>query len=173
MVEFKTTILKFNNQGEKTGWTYVHIPADVANEIFPGTKKSFRVKGTLDLFPIDGVSLLPMGKGDFIMPINAAMRKGTGKRPGAQLLLKLEKDNTEYKLAGDLIECLADDPEAQTYFYALPKSHQNYYSKWIESAKTDDTKAKRLALTVEACARRMSYSEMMRELKRNNDILKR
>jgi len=169
MVEYKTTILKFNNQGEKTGWSYIHIPADVANEIFPANKKSFRVKGTLDLFSISGVSLLPMGKGDFIIPFNAAMRKGTGKRHGAQIFLKIEKDDSVYQLANDLVECLSDDPAAESYFYSLPKSHQNYYSKWIESAKSDDTKAKRLALTVEACARRMSYSEMMRESKRNND----
>jgi hypothetical protein len=30
MVQFTTTIHRFEKQGEKTGWTYVEIPADLA-----------------------------------------------------------------------------------------------------------------------------------------------
>ena len=83
MVQFTTTIHRFEKQGEKTGWTYVEIPADLAGQLVPGNKKAFRVKGKLDNFSIKGVSLLPMGGGSFIMPLNAAMRKGIGKKAGA------------------------------------------------------------------------------------------
>ena len=85
MVLFSTTIHKFDKQGEKTGWTYLEIPADIAQQLVPGNKKSFRVKGKLDNHSIKGVALLPMGGGTFIMPLNSAMRKGIGKRQGAQL----------------------------------------------------------------------------------------
>ncbi|HYJ64643.1 MAG TPA: DUF1905 domain-containing protein [Parafilimonas sp.] len=85
MVKFTTTILKFNEQGEKTGWTYIEIPADIAQQIKPNNKKSFRVKGKLDNYAIKSIALLPMGNGNFIMPLNAAMRKATGKRKGAML----------------------------------------------------------------------------------------
>jgi uncharacterized protein YdeI (YjbR/CyaY-like superfamily) len=64
-----------------------------------------------------------------------------------------------------MIECLSDEPAALSYFKKLPGSHQKYYSKWIESAKTEATKAKRIALTVNACARQMHFGEMMREQK--------
>jgi uncharacterized protein YdeI (YjbR/CyaY-like superfamily) len=57
---------------------------------------------------------------------------------------------------------MEDDPGALDYFKKLPPSHQNYYSKWIESAKTDITKAKRIALTLNACSKKMSFSQMMR-----------
>jgi hypothetical protein len=30
MVEFTTTIKKFDKQGDKTGWTYIEIPATIA-----------------------------------------------------------------------------------------------------------------------------------------------
>lgn len=43
-VQFTTTIHKFDKQGEKTGWTYFEIPADLAQKLKPGNKKSFRVK---------------------------------------------------------------------------------------------------------------------------------
>ena len=110
MVHYTTTILKFNEQGEKTGWTYIEIPADIAQQIKPGNKKSFRVKGKLDKHKINGVALMPMGNGNFIMPINASMRKATGKRKGATITVMLEEDNAPLKLNEDFLACLNDEP---------------------------------------------------------------
>ncbi len=162
MIQFSVTIHKFEKQGEKTGWTYIEIPGDVARKIKPGNKKSFRVKGKLDNYKIAGVSLLPMGGGSFIMPINASMRKGIGKRHGAMLKVQLEEDKKPYQLDADFLECLQDEPKAFGAFNALPRSFQNYYSKWIESAKTEPTKTKRIAHAVSTLAKGMNFSEMMR-----------
>ena len=79
MVQFTATIHKFEKQGEKTGWTYIEIPADIAQQLSPEIKNHFRVKGKLDNFKITGVSLLPMGGGSFIMAINAAHAKRNWK----------------------------------------------------------------------------------------------
>ena len=67
MITFITTIQKFEKQGEKTGWTYIEIPEAIATQLLPDNKKSFRVKGKLDNFEINGVALLPMGLGNFIL----------------------------------------------------------------------------------------------------------
>jgi hypothetical protein len=168
MVRFTATIHKFENKGEKSGWNYIEIPAELADCLKPGHKKSFRVKGKLDHFAISGVSLLPMGDGSFILPINGAMRKGTGKKYGAQLEVRLQEDKVAYQLNADFLECLRDDPAAFEHFNAMPRSHQNYYSKWIESAKTDATKTKRIALAVNTLARKMNYSEMIRSTQKKN-----
>lgn len=45
MIKYNTIILKFGTKGEKTGWTYIEIPADIAKKLKPGFKQSFRVKG--------------------------------------------------------------------------------------------------------------------------------
>ena len=132
MVSFTTTIKKFDRQGEKTGWTYIEIPAGIADELNPGVKKSYRVKGKLDNFKIKGVALLPMGGGVFIIPLNAAMRKAIGKRNGAKLKVLLETDNDPFRMNADFMECLADEPIAKKHFESLPGSHQKYFSKWIE-----------------------------------------
>lgn len=79
MVRFKATIQKFLEQGEKTGWTYISIPQKIAEQINPGFKKSYRVKGRLDAYVFDSISLLPMGEGDFIIPLKADLRKKTGQ----------------------------------------------------------------------------------------------
>ncbi len=165
MIAFSTTILKFDKKGEKTGWTYFVVPADVANELNPDFKKSFRVKGKLDNFQISGVALIPMGKGEFIMPLNAELRKGVAKRVGAMLHVFLEIDTSEYQLDADLVACLADEKQAADAFYKLPQSHQNYYSKWIASAKTNATKSKRIAGTIEAMIKNMTYAELLRSMR--------
>ena len=167
MVLFSTTIHKFDKQGEKTGWTYLEIPADIAQQLVPGNKKSFRVKGKLDNHSIKGVALLPMGGGSFIMPLNSAMRKGIGKRQGAQLQIKLDVDTKTYELNREFMECLADEPKALEFFNTFSRSVQNYYSKWIESAKTEPTRTKRIALSVTALSRKMHYTEMIRSLKKD------
>jgi hypothetical protein len=171
MVSFDATILKFNEQGEKTGWTYIIIPADVAQKLKPGNKKSFRVKGKLDDFEIESVALMPMGKGEFIMAINAKMRKGIGKRHGAMLKVKLESDTKPFVFDKELMECLADEPGAKGFFEELPPSHQRYYSKWVAEAKTDATKAKRIAQCISALLMKQHYGEMIRALTEKNKIV--
>jgi hypothetical protein len=167
MVEFNTIILQFNEQGEKTGWSYIEIPADIAQQIKPGTKKSYRVKGMLDGFAINGVALLPMGDGNFIIPLKAEIRKGLHKSKGAMLSVKLEEDK-DYKIEipEDLKDCFDFEPAAEEFFNSLPKSHRDYFIKWINEAKTGETRAKRIVNTVNAMLRRLNYGQMIRELKK-------
>jgi hypothetical protein len=161
---------KFGKKGEKTGWTYIIIRSEVAQKIKPATKKSFKVKGKLDEFPIKGVNLLPMGEGDFIMAINASMRKGIKKQKGESVVVQLEEDTSKDVISPDLMLCLKEDKEALNFFKELPGSHQKYFSKWIESAKTEATKAKRIAMAVNAFQKKMGYSEMLRAQKENKAV---
>jgi len=165
MVEFTATLLKFNQQGEKSGWTYIEIPAEIAHQLKPENKKSFRVKGKLDHYNIRQVALLPVGGGNFIMAVNAVMRKGIGKRKGAMINVQLAPDNEPLKLSTEFIDCLADEPDALKFFNQLTKGHQNYFSKWIDSAKTEITKTKRIVLAVNALSRKLGFGEMLREQK--------
>ena len=55
MIKFSAILLKFQEQGEKTGWTYIEVPARIAQQLKLGNKKSFRVKGYLDDYYFEGV----------------------------------------------------------------------------------------------------------------------
>jgi hypothetical protein len=167
MVNFTTTILQFAEQGEKTGWTYIEIPEKLALQLLPNNKKSFRVKGKLDNYTINGVALIPMGSGYFIMALNATIRKGIKKRKGDILKVQLQIDEKGYEVCAEFVECMNDEPKALQFFQTLPKGHQNYFSKWIESAKTIETKSKRIAQAVTALSKKMGYSEMLRSNKEN------
>ncbi len=161
-IKYTTTILKFDEQGEKTGWTYFVIPPDLAEKLNPGVKTSYRVKGKLDTHTIKGVAIIPMGGGEFIMPLNADLRKKIGKRKGAQLSVQLQVDAAPFEMNADFIACLEDEPKALEKFNKLPGSHQRYFSKWIDSAKTEPTKAKRIAMAVDAIAKGWGFAEMLR-----------
>jgi hypothetical protein len=165
MLTFTAILQKFDKKGEKTGWTYLEIPAHLAQELNPDTKTSYRVKGHLDEFPIKLVALLPMGDGGFIMPVNADMRKGIYKKEGASVKVAIEVDTDPLPLSADLLDCLADEPAALAFFNTLPKGHQNYYSKWIEDAKTTETKTKRITQAVKGLAMGLGYGEMIRYFK--------
>lgn len=170
MVQFTATLLKFDEQGEKTGWTYIEIPSDIAEQIKPNNKKSFRVKGKLDDFKIKSIALMPMGDGNFIMPVNASMRKGIGKLKGAMVSVSIEEDKALLKLNEDFLACLNDEPAALNHFNSLAGSHKNYFSKWIDSAKTEQTKTKRIVMAVSALSRGLGFSEMLREDKAKRNL---
>jgi hypothetical protein len=167
MVEFTTIILQFSEQGEKTGWTYIEIPADIAQQMKPGHKKSFRVRGMLDAFPVNGMALMPMGGGNFIMALKAEVRKGIHKHAGAMLQVRLEVDNDfKVEMPDDLQECFDFEPEAFEFFNSLAKSHREYFIKWIDGAKTNETRAKRIVNTINAMLQKWSYSQMIRAMRK-------
>jgi hypothetical protein len=171
MIRFTTTILQFAEQGEKTGWSYIKVPATLAEKLKPGNKKSFRVKGSLDDHAIKGMALIPMGAGDFIMALNATVRKAIRKNKGASLKVSLEPDNAKILPPRDLMQCLADEPKALEHFNSLAPGHRNYFGSWIKAAKTEATRAKRIAQAVNALARGMDYGQMIRSAKQDRQDL--
>lgn len=176
MISFTATLRKFGAKGEKTGWTFIDIPPERTDALSRGQKTAFRVKGRLDTFAIQQVALVPMGDSahddpdeptaPFIMAINATMRQGTGKEAGDTVQVELERDDEPLRLSPDLLTCLADEPDALTFFDTLTPGHQLYFSNWIESAKTLPTKTKRLHQAVVGLSMKLGYSDMIRHFKK-------
>lgn len=165
MVKFTSAIHQFAEQGEKTGWTYIEVPVDIAQELKPGNKKSFRVKGKLDKYPIEGVALVPMGGGRFIMAVNAAMRKGIGKKKGAMVMVQLQIDNNLLQPTPDFMACLEDEPKAKAFFAQLKPSHRNYFIKWMAGVKSEAAVAKRMATVITALSKGQDAVAMFHNLK--------
>lgn len=168
MVDFTTIIHHHNEHGDKSGWTYILIPFDIAQQILSGNKRSLRVKGRLDEFPVAGMSMMPVGEGNFMLALRAEIRKALHKSSGAMLRVRLEHDKDfKIEVPEDLQECFEfGEPEALEYFESLSKSHRGYFIKWITDAKTAETRANRIAKTINAAMRRMDYGAMLREQKK-------
>ena len=169
MVSFMATLLKFGQKGEKTGWTVIEIPAELAHQLLPETRTSFRVKGSLDTLEISGLALIPVGEGDFILPLNATLRKALRKRAGDSVMAELEVDTAPLPLSADLLLCLEDEPQALAFFNTLTKGHRKYFSNWIEEAKTQDTKARLISQAVVGLSMQLGYGEMVRYFKKKKE----
>jgi hypothetical protein len=164
MIYLPAEIEKFESNGEKTGWSYVFIPHHIADQIKPGERKSIRVRGKIDEVAISGMSLIPMGDGDFIMALNKELRKQLRKEAGAKVELHLAFDaDFKIEMPDDLEVCLADERALLAQFLSMPKSHQNYFINWLNSAKTEPTRTKRLVMIVNAMGNKWDFGTMVRE----------
>lgn len=164
MIHFKSEIERFEKMGDKTGWSYIFIPNAIADKIKPGCKVSFRVKGKIDNVEISGMATTPMGAGDFIIALKSELRKKLKKEAGANVEISLEDDKDfKIEMPEDLELCLSEEAHLLSNFLKLAKSHQNYFIKWINEAKTESTRTKRLALTVNAMDKQQDYGTMIRE----------
>jgi Domain of unknown function (DUF1905) len=162
MITFEAVLKKLGNQGEKTGWIYISIPAEIAQEIKPNNRKTFKVKGGLDKLVIEKVSILPIVEIGFILAVNAAMRKELNKKEGDTIVVSIEEDDDIEKLSQTLLDSINNAPEAVEYFTKLPPSHKVAYSNWVKSAKSEFVIANRIASVIKACTLKMSYSDMMK-----------
>ena len=79
--------------------------------------------------------------------------------------VQLVADDAPIQFSPELLACLEDEPKAKEFFNKLPKGEQNYFSRWIESAKTEPTKAKRIAQAINGFTRGLTFGPMIRDLK--------
>jgi len=166
MVHFKAEIEKFDQMGEKTGWSYVFIPSVIARQIKEDCKSSFRIRGKIDQLEISGMAVMPMGEGDFILALKTEVRKKLKKEAGSKIELSLEEDaDFKVDMPDDLEICLSEETHLMENFMRLPKSHRNYYINWINQAKTEPTRTKRITQTVMAMDKQQTFGEMMRAQK--------
>lgn len=163
MIYLKAEIERFETNGEKTGWSYVFIPQEIADEIKPSCRIGFRVRGLIDGVMVNGMSVMPVKDSGFILPLNKPLRKSLRKEAGAVIELRLEFDaDFKIEMPEDLEVCLAQEDDLLAYFLSMPKSHQNYFITWLNTAKTEPTRTKRLIMIVDAMAKKQDFGLMIR-----------
>ncbi len=163
LTKFSSEILKYGKKGEKTGWTYISMDKELAEQIKPHNKKSFRVKGKIDACSVKGLAVLPVGGGEFIISLNEVLRTKLRKKEGDVVACQLEED-LEYKvdIPADLHELLREEKSMIENFMKLLPSHRAYFINWINSAKTEITRTKRLSMTANAMFNGLTYPEMIK-----------
>lgn len=127
-------------------WTIVITPIDV-KKVF-GKAGHVRVKGTIDGFPFDDTSLMPMGTGEHCMPIKTQIRKAIRKEAGESIEIILEEDFAELKIPFELKEAFEASPEAEKMFKTYSPSAKRNYVKYINESKKKETREKRAVASV-------------------------
>lgn len=87
----------------------------------------------------------------FMLPISAEHRAGAGVAAGdeVEVTLAVDTEPREVAVPPELAEALAGEPAARAFFEGLSPSRQGWFVTSIESARTPETRARRVAAAVE------------------------
>jgi hypothetical protein len=129
------------------------------------SKKAFRVKGNIDAVKFEKLSTYPVGDGEFILAINGTMRKALRKKEGARVSVNLQKDSPKGLESAELMTCLKEEGLAYERFKKQLRSHQNYFHRYVCTAKTPATRAGRILNVINAMNKGYDFGQMIRNLK--------
>ena len=95
-------------------------------------------------------TVMRMG-GEFLLGLNRAVREEAGVEAGdsVEVMLELDTAPREVELPEALANALAEDSEARAAFDRLAYTYRKEYARWIDDAKRDETRQRRVAQAVE------------------------
>lgn len=107
------------------------------------------MKGTIDAVPFKG-TLLPSGSGRHFVVVKKEVRDRIGKTAGDVATVEFDLDTVPVRvpIPKDFDSALASAPKAKAEFQAMAPSHKKAYVTWIESAKAQETRTRRIAKAV-------------------------
>jgi hypothetical protein len=90
-------------------------------------------------------------RGEFLLGLNRAVRREAGVETGDTVDVELELDTAprEVELPEALSNALAQDSEARAAFDRLSYTHRKEYARWIDEAKRDETRERRVIQALE------------------------
>ena len=142
-----TAVKKFKavleNPEKKMDVAFVTVPFNVESEY--GTKGQVKVKATFDGYSYRGV-LANMGTGCHAILVRKDVRGAIKKSVGDSVIVTLEKDEEEriVEMPKELKSVLSKNKKAKSFFDSLSFTNRKEYAVWIQSAKREETKAKRV-----------------------------
>lgn len=142
-MRFRTTIL----QGDKTA-TGIHVPDGIVEAL--GSGKRPKVTVTINGYTYRS-SVAVMG-GDFMVGVSAENRAGARVAGGEEVDVDIELDTAPrvVDVPLDFAAALDAEPTARRTFDALSYSNQSWHTYQIEGAKSDETRQRRIAKSVDA-----------------------
>lgn len=142
-MRFRTTIL----QSGKTA-TGIRVPDEVIEALGKGKKPAVSV--TINGFTYR--STVAVMDGAYMVGVNPVNRAGAGVAGGDTVDVDIELDTAprEITVPPGLAAALDAEPEARRTFDGLSYSNKSWHVYQIEGAKTDETRERRIAKSIEA-----------------------
>jgi uncharacterized protein YdeI (YjbR/CyaY-like superfamily) len=111
--------------------------------------KRFAVRATVNSYTWR-TTVTRMG-GEFLLGLSRAVRQAAGAEAGDTVEVEVELDTAprEVVVPEALSRALAEDSVAGTAFEGLAYSHRKEYARWIDEAKREETRERRVAQAVE------------------------
>jgi hypothetical protein len=129
----------------KGGWTYAEIPEVSMPKTPFGMLK---VKGKIDDYEFSNVRLMPMGNGNLFLAVKLDIRKKIKKQAGDTVHIVLYEDKELMTIPEELASCLDFEDGVLEKFEMYSDGEKKAFVDWIYSAKTEQTKADRIAKTI-------------------------
>ncbi len=134
-------------QPRPRGGVAIRLPFDPSAEW--GKKDRHDVTGTIAEHAVRG-RLTDTGE-FFQLELGPAWCRDPRMGPGAEVEVVLGPEGPQLStMAADLAEALVAAPEARSYFESLATFYRNGFVNWIEAAKRPETRANRIAATIDA-----------------------
>jgi hypothetical protein len=163
MISTSLVIEKFGAMGDKTGWTYLRITSDMIEKIKPNNKKIFRVKGKVDNVELKRHAIMPIGDGDFLLPLKKSIMLQIKKPIGEKVSVNIAADNSDIVYDEDFMACLDNEKTAKEVYFSFTDGHRNYFNNYIQQAKSDATKTKRIVKAIRCLEMGMNFPEMLKD----------
>ena len=129
----------------KGSWTFVEIPEIAMPKTSFGMLK---VKGKIDDYEFSNVHMLPIGNGHIGLAIKAEIRKRIKKEAPDTVHITIYEDRTPLIIPEELLLCMRYEDGVSEKFDAYTDGQKKAFVDWIYSAKTEQTKADRIAKTI-------------------------
>ena len=132
--------------------TGIEVPEAIVTGLGAGKRPAVRV--TLRGYTYR-TTIAPMG-GSYWIGVSTEHRAGSGVAAGDMLDITVEVDDAPriVTLPDDLATALGADPAARAFYDSLSYTNQNTYATWVTDAKRPETRADRVAKSVEALRNR-------------------
>lgn len=126
----------------------IQVPADVVDSF--GRGKRVPVVVTIDGDYSFRNTIAVMG-GSYWLSFNAETRRATGRGAGDEVEVTLEFDDAPrvVEVPPDLADAFAANPAAADAWAKLSYSHQRQHAEVIAAAKAPETRARRIASTID------------------------
>ena len=142
-MKFRTTI----ELGGKTA-TGMRVPAEVVEELGKGKRPAVSVTINGHTYR----STIAPYTDAFMVPLSAENRGAAGVAAGDEVEVDIELDTAprEVTIPPDFAAALEAEPRARETFDRLSYSNKSWHVLQIEGAKTDETRQRRIAKSIDA-----------------------
>jgi hypothetical protein len=140
--------MKFRTQIELGGKTATgfEVPADVVEALGRGKRPPVTVR----IGEHEYRSTVAVMDGRYLLPLSAENRAAAGVTADDEVEVELELDTAprEVDVPDDLARALDAEPNARRTFDGLSNSNRKWHVLQVTGAKTDETRARRIAKSV-------------------------
>ena len=144
VLRFNARLLQHPETSKNGSGTLLDVPKDVNKQLHDMSK----VEGTINGHPFRA-ALEPNPSGGRWLKVNKAMSRGAGAADGDTVELAVLGPEPDPKGPADLRKAFASSPEAKAVWKELTTMGRQDWVRWIESAKTSETRARRVTRTID------------------------